>query len=109
MRKEIAVGVLVRMALPFFLANMSIPRVGEWLEEVEYVELGEEEARALVQKYNKQGRDAGFGNLSHNQRRDFRSNRFQRFPPNRSKFLTQNNNASFAMTFTYIFVCGMQG
>lgn len=62
---------------------MSIPRVGEWLEEVEYVELGEEEARALVQKYNKQGRDAGFGNLSHNQRRDFRSNRFNRFPPNR--------------------------
>lgn len=72
-------------AVLFFIANMSIPRVGEWLEQVEYVELDEEEARAVVQKYNKQGRDAGFGNLSHNQRRsgDFRSNRFQRFPPNR--------------------------
>lgn len=75
------------MILFFFIANMSIPRVGEWLEEVEYVELGEEEARAVVQKYNKQGRDAGFGNLAQNQRRDFRSNRYNRFPPNRSKFL----------------------
>lgn len=74
-----------------FLANMSIPRVGEWLEEVEYVELGEEEARTVVQKYNKQGRDAGFGNLSYSQRRDFRNNRFNRFPPNRRMYLDTCN------------------
>ncbi|KAF2882590.1 hypothetical protein ILUMI_23607 [Ignelater luminosus] len=45
-------------------ANMSLPRRGDWLEEVTYVELGEDEAKTLVQKYNQQGREAGFGPIS---------------------------------------------
>lgn len=54
----------------YFLANMSVPRVGEWLEKVTFASLGETEAKAQVQKYNQQGREAGFGNMQH--RRDFR-------------------------------------
>lgn len=56
---------------------MSIPRVGEWIDEVEFAELGEEEAKATVQKYNTQGREAGFGNLPYGHRRDNRPQRWQ--------------------------------
>lgn len=62
---------------------MSIPRVSEWIEEVEFAELGEEEAKAIVQKYNTQGREAGFGNSSYGYRRDNRNNRPQRWQNNR--------------------------
>lgn len=67
---------------------MSVPRVGDWLEEVEYTDLNEEETKAMVQKYNTQGREAGFGNLSYGQRnKDYRNNKFNKWPPNRRKFV----------------------
>lgn len=65
---------------------MCIPQVGEWLEEVEFVELGEAEAKAIVQKYNAQGKEAGYSNLSQGQRRDYKINRINRWQPNRRKF-----------------------
>lgn len=43
------------------VANFCIPTVCEWLNEVKFVELGEKEAQETVQKYNKQGREAGYG------------------------------------------------
>ncbi|GJQ77787.1 hypothetical protein Trydic_g16049 [Trypoxylus dichotomus] len=54
-------------------ANMSLPKVGDWLEEVTYVELDEQQAKTVVQKYNKEGRDNGFGPIT--QRRDYRDDR----------------------------------
>ncbi|XP_067007718.2 heterogeneous nuclear ribonucleoprotein U-like protein 1 [Anabrus simplex] len=42
-------------------ANFTLPEKGDVFSEVIYTELGEEEARALVQKYNNEGRDAGYG------------------------------------------------
>lgn len=55
-------------------ANMSLPKRGDWLEEVTYVELNEDEAKAVVQKYNQQGREAGFGPIG-GQRCGYRDNR----------------------------------
>ncbi|KAF5304618.1 hypothetical protein FQR65_LT07900 [Abscondita terminalis] len=55
-------------------ANMSLPKRGDWLEEVTYVELNEDEAKAVVQKYNQQGREAGFGPIG-GQRSGYRDNR----------------------------------
>lgn len=55
-------------------ANMCLPKQSNWLEEVTYVELNEEEATAVMQKYNQQGRDAGFGPLG-SQRSGGRDNR----------------------------------
>ncbi|KAK5640200.1 hypothetical protein RI129_011011 [Pyrocoelia pectoralis] len=55
-------------------ANMCLPKQSNWLEEVTYVELNEEEATAVTQKYNQQGRDAGFGPLG-SQRSGGRDNR----------------------------------
>lgn len=54
---------------------MNLPRRGDWLEEVSYVELNEEDAKALVQKYNHQGREAGFGPLSNQRNSSYRDNR----------------------------------
>lgn len=56
---------------------MALPKVSYWLEDVEYAELNEEEAKELVQKYNKAGKDAGYGPGV--QRRDFRD--FNRWKP----------------------------
>lgn len=53
---------------------MSLPRCEEWLEEVTYLELNEEESKAIVHKYNQQGRDAGFGPMS-GQRSNYRDHR----------------------------------
>lgn len=77
---------------------MSIPRVGEWIEEVEFAELAEEEAKALVQKYNAQGREAGFGNLPHGQRRDNRSNRWQ----SNRRMLTLQFLLTFSLLFSFL-------
>ncbi|XP_071490609.1 uncharacterized protein [Diadema antillarum] len=40
-------------------ANFELPEKGVLFDEVEYVELKEEEARPLVDRYRKEGRDAG--------------------------------------------------
>lgn len=63
---------------------MSVPRVGAWLEKVEFPELPEAEAKEIVKKYNQQGKNAGYGQ----QRRDYRNNnRNSRWQNNRRKFL----------------------
>lgn len=43
------------------LANLSLPQKGDWIDEVIYAGVPEDEAKTIVQKYNTQGRDAGFG------------------------------------------------
>lgn len=40
---------------------MNIPEKSDWLEEVVFPELGEEEAKEQVKKYNTAGKAAGFG------------------------------------------------
>lgn len=62
---------------------MSLPKVGDWLEEVTYVELDEQQAKTMVQKYNKEGKDNGFGPIT--QRRNYRDDR-SRWQQNRSMF-----------------------
>ncbi|KAK7792564.1 hypothetical protein R5R35_008661 [Gryllus longicercus] len=42
-------------------ANFVLPTVGDVFEMVEYTELPEQEARALVTQYNEEGRKAGYG------------------------------------------------
>lgn len=49
------------MCFFFVAACMTLPCTGEFLDEVIYAELGEEESKTLVQKYNSQGKDAGYG------------------------------------------------
>ncbi|XP_011689250.1 PREDICTED: heterogeneous nuclear ribonucleoprotein U isoform X2 [Wasmannia auropunctata] len=44
--------------------NFTIPSVGEFFDVVEWIGLGEEEAKKLVEKYNKEGKDAGFSQQS---------------------------------------------
>lgn len=51
---------------------MMLPEAGEWLEEITYAELPEAEAKTLVAKYNKEGRDAGFGYHPRGGSRDYR-------------------------------------
>ncbi|XP_018401883.1 PREDICTED: heterogeneous nuclear ribonucleoprotein U isoform X2 [Cyphomyrmex costatus] len=41
-------------------ANFTAPSVGEFFDAVKWVGLGEEEAKKLIEKYNKEGKDAGF-------------------------------------------------
>jgi heterogeneous nuclear ribonucleoprotein U-like protein 1 len=38
-----------------------LPEVGDIFNEVLYIELPEAESRLLVEQYNKEGRDAGYG------------------------------------------------
>lgn len=65
---------------------MSVPRVGSWLEKVEFPELAEAEAREIVKKYNQQGKSAGYGN-QYGQRRDYRNNnRSSRWQNNRRTY-----------------------
>lgn len=64
---------------------MSLPKVGDWLEEVTYVELDEQQAKTMIQKYNKEGRDNGFGPFA--PRRDYRDDRHQKWHQNRSKLI----------------------
>lgn len=41
-------------------ANFTAPLVGEIFDEVEWVGLNEEEGKKLIEKYNKEGKEAGF-------------------------------------------------
>lgn len=43
-----------------FSANFALPEKGDIFQEITYPELQEEEAKALVAKYNKEGNDAGY-------------------------------------------------
>ncbi|XP_011869563.1 PREDICTED: heterogeneous nuclear ribonucleoprotein U-like isoform X2 [Vollenhovia emeryi] len=45
-------------------ANFTAPSVGESFDAVEWVGLDEEEAKKLIEKYNKEGKDAGCGQQS---------------------------------------------
>ncbi|RZF32122.1 hypothetical protein LSTR_LSTR003985 [Laodelphax striatellus] len=59
-------------------ANFRLPEKGDIFKEVEFVELDEAEAQKLVDRYNKEGRDAGYGP---------QVSQFKRFKPNdRSPF-----------------------
>ncbi|XP_045507996.1 heterogeneous nuclear ribonucleoprotein U-like protein 1 isoform X3 [Colias croceus] len=40
-------------------ANFSLPEKGSWVDEVIYPELGEEEAKAIIEEYHKEARAAG--------------------------------------------------
>lgn len=40
---------------------MCLPSACDWVDEVTYAELEETKAKEVVQKYNKQGREAGYG------------------------------------------------
>lgn len=44
---------------PFHLANFTLPDVGDFLDEVLFIELQREEADKLVRQYNEEGRKAG--------------------------------------------------
>ena len=44
---------------PFLLANFTLPDVGDFLDEVLFIELQREEADKLVRQYNEEGRKAG--------------------------------------------------
>lgn len=46
---------------------MTLPQTCDFLDEVSYAELQQEDAKTVVQKYNTQGRDAGYGSNSPNQ------------------------------------------
>lgn len=42
-------------------ANFKLPEEGELFDSVEFIELQREESQKLVEQYNKEGEDAGFG------------------------------------------------
>lgn len=52
-------------------ANFTAPTVGDSFNAVEYVELAEEEAKSLIEKYNKEAKEAGFGQQQEKKRSRF--------------------------------------
>jgi heterogeneous nuclear ribonucleoprotein U-like protein 1 len=52
-----------------------LPEVGDIFDEVLYIELPEAESHLLVQQYNKEGRDAGYGQSQKRHRNDNRDGR----------------------------------
>ncbi|XP_069692636.1 heterogeneous nuclear ribonucleoprotein U-like protein 1 isoform X2 [Periplaneta americana] len=56
-------------------ANFVLPEVGDIFNQVEYTELSEAESRPLVEQYNKEGRDAGYGPAQKRHRNDNRDGR----------------------------------
>ncbi|XP_051169431.1 heterogeneous nuclear ribonucleoprotein U-like protein 2 isoform X2 [Leptopilina boulardi] len=85
-------------------ANFVAPTVGESFDAVEYIELGEEEAKNLIEKYNKEAKEAGFGQQHEKKRsrfekadhRDGRSSRDNRDRDNRrSGYSDRNRNSSW--------------
>lgn len=65
---------------PICIANFRLPEQGEHFDEVRYVELNEEESQPLVEQYNKEGREAGYGQSQFSsQGKKFRSNDRQPF------------------------------
>lgn len=84
--KQIADSVIMEMK-----ANFNAPVVGEFFDAVDWIELDKEEGKKLIEKYNKEGKEAGYGQQQTNKRpriesrpennrenRDFRSNRDSR-------------------------------
>lgn len=61
-----------------FSAGFSAPTKGSSFEEVEWVDQEEEEGKKLIEKYNTEGKTAGFGNNQH-------SNKRGRYDENRDK------------------------
>lgn len=64
-------------------ACFAVPEVGELLSSVEWPELNEEEAKKVIEQYNKEGKAAGYGQQYHQNKRarmdptkDLRDNRF---------------------------------
>ncbi|XP_012278100.1 heterogeneous nuclear ribonucleoprotein U-like protein 1 isoform X2 [Orussus abietinus] len=91
-------------------ANFSAPAVGDCFDAVEWVELAEEEAKKLIEKYNKEGKDAGYGQAqpqskrprlersdSHRDSRDSRTSRDSRdsrdHRDRRTGYVDRNRNA----------------
>jgi heterogeneous nuclear ribonucleoprotein U-like protein 1 len=62
-------------ATVLFAANFMLPEVGDIFDEVSYIELPEAESHLLVQQYNKEGRDAGYGQSQKRHRNDNRDGR----------------------------------
>lgn len=56
------------------IASFTVPAQCEWLNEVTFAELGEKEAKEQVVKYNKAGRDAGYGPNFNKKQNDGRRN-----------------------------------
>jgi heterogeneous nuclear ribonucleoprotein U-like protein 1 len=52
-----------------------LPEVGDIFNEVLYTELPEAESRLLVEQYNREGRDAGYGQSQKRHRNDNRDGR----------------------------------
>ncbi|XP_015605100.1 heterogeneous nuclear ribonucleoprotein U-like protein 2 isoform X2 [Cephus cinctus] len=52
-------------------ANFSSPSTGESFDVVEWSDLPEDEAKKIIEKYNKEGRDAGFGQQQVNKKPRF--------------------------------------
>ncbi|XP_034944568.1 heterogeneous nuclear ribonucleoprotein U-like protein 2 isoform X2 [Chelonus insularis] len=92
-------------------ANFSAPVVGESFDSIEWIELGEEEAKKLIIKYNKEGKDAGYSvqqtskrprfekSDSHRDSRDVRSSRDSRdsrdYRDRRSAYSDRNRSSSW--------------
>ena len=66
--KELTDTVLMEMK-----ANFRAPVVGESFDIVEWIELDQEEARKLIGKYNREGKEAGYGRHQANKRPRFDS------------------------------------
>ncbi|XP_043479532.1 heterogeneous nuclear ribonucleoprotein U-like protein 1 isoform X2 [Leptopilina heterotoma] len=89
-------------------ANFVAPAVGESFNAVEYVEQGEEEAKTLIEKYNKEAKEAGFGQQHEKKRSRFekaehrdgssrssRDNRDRERDNRRSGYSDRNRNSSW--------------
>ncbi|XP_066595276.1 heterogeneous nuclear ribonucleoprotein U-like isoform X2 [Prorops nasuta] len=92
-------------------ASFSAPTIGELFDSVEWVELNEEEGKKLIEKYNKEGKEAGYGTQQANKRprfersdnrdnRDSRNNRdsgrdSRDHRDRRSSYQDRNRNSSW--------------
>ncbi|XP_029156027.1 heterogeneous nuclear ribonucleoprotein U isoform X2 [Nylanderia fulva] len=57
-------GTVSESDLKEMKANFAAPSAGETFEAVEWIGLDEEEGKKLIEKYNKEGKEAGFGQQS---------------------------------------------
>lgn len=99
--KEITDSMILEMK-----ANFRAPVVGASFDVVDWVELNQEEGEKLIEKYNKEGKDAGYGGQrikrarndsrsenTHESRGDIRSNRDNRdYRDRRSNYPDRNRN-----------------
>lgn len=56
----VRVGTTVKLS-SCCTANYKLPDEGDLFDKVEFIELQREESQKLVEQYNKEGEDAGFG------------------------------------------------